>query len=157
MQILILILNALAVMLAGAALILVVNQKKSNQELMIAVDQRFKGMAKANQGSKTALLQYVDQQDKGTAAAAEKLAKDMNSRMEKVLNALKTVNQKAELAKKAAKENAEKIQDLEQGVVPDFETARRAVDEVNKFNEGIAGILGYDPMEALKKSRQEDD
>ena len=89
MQILILMLSALAVVLAGAALILVLNQRKSNEALMIAVDQRFKGMAKANQGSKTALLQYVDQQDRETAAAAEKLAKEMNGRMEKLFMAVK--------------------------------------------------------------------
>ena len=40
--------------------------------------------------------------------------------------------------------------------MPDYETARKAADEFNKFNEGIAGILGYDPLEAMKKSRQED-
>ena len=157
MQILILMLSALAVVLAGAALILVLNQRKSNEALMIAVDQRFKGMAKANQGSKTALLQYVDQQDRETAAAVEKLAKDMDSRMEKLFMAVKSVNKKAEEAKKAVKENADKIADLEQGVIPDFEMARKAADEVNKFNEGIAGILGFDPFDAMKRNRQEDD
>lgn len=157
MQILILMLSALAVVLAGAALILVLNQRKSNEQLMIAVDQRFKGMAKANQGSKTALLQYVDQQDRETAAAAEKLAKEMTSRMEKLFMAVKSVNKKAEEAKSAAKENTAKIADLEQGVIPDFEMARKAADEVNRFNEGIAGILGFDPFEAMKRNRREDD
>ena len=156
MQILILMLSALAVVLAGAALILVLNQRKSNEALMIAVDERFKGMAKANQGNKKALLQYVDQQDRETAAAAEKLAKDMNGRMEKLFAAVKSVNTKAEEAKKAAKENADKIADLEQGIIPDFETARKAADEVNKFNEGIAGILGFDPFDAIKRNRKED-
>lgn len=154
MQILILILSALAVILAGAALILVLDQRKHNEELMIAVDQRFKGMAKANQGSKTALLQYVDQQDHETA---EKLAKEMNGRMEKLFMAVKSVNKKAEESKKAAKENADKIADLEHGIIPDFETARKAADEVNRFNEGIAGILGFDPFDAIKRNRQEDD
>lgn len=139
MQILILFLTALAVVLAGAALILVVQERRHNREFVSAVDQRFKGMAKVNKESKTALLQYVDQGDKKA-----------KERIDKAFVALKAVNERA-------KKNTKHIEDLEQGVVPDYEVARKAVDEVNKFNEGIAGILGFDPLEAMKKSRQEDD
>ena len=64
MQIFILFLAALAVVLAGAALILVVQERRHNREFVAAVDQRFKGMAKVNEKSKTALLQYVDEGDK---------------------------------------------------------------------------------------------
>ena len=80
-----------------------------------------------------------DKQDKASADEIEKLKKE------------------AEEAKKAVKENTEKIADLEQGIIPDFEMARKAADEVNKFNEGISGILGFDPFEAMKRNRQEDD
>lgn len=139
MQILIFFLSALAVVLAGAALILVVEERHHNREFVTAVDQRFKGMAKANKESKVALLQYVDEGDKKNRSC-----------IDKVFGAVKTVNEKV-------KKNAQHIEDLEQGIVPDFETARKAVDEVNKFNEGIAGILGFDPLEAMKKGRQEDD
>lgn len=137
MQILILFLAALAVVLAGAALILVVQERRYNREFMTAVDQRFKGMAKVNEKSKTALLQYVDEGDK-----------KVNSRIDKAYVALKAVNDKT-------KKHDTRITDLEHGVVPDYETARKAADEFNKFNEGIAGILGYDPLEALKKSRED--
>lgn len=43
---------------------------------------------------------------------------------------------------------------LEQGLVPDYEAAKEAVKSVNDFNLGISGILGFDPLEAAKKSRQ---
>ena len=43
---------------------------------------------------------------------------------------------------------------LEQGLAPDYEAAKEAVKSVNDFNRGISGILGFDPMEAVKKSRQ---
>lgn len=43
---------------------------------------------------------------------------------------------------------------LEQGLVPDYEAAKEAVKSVNDFNMGISGILGFDPLEAAKKSRQ---
>lgn len=157
MQILIFILSALAVVIAGAALILVLQEKQRTQELAAAVDQRFKGMSKTNKESKTAMLHYVDEENKKISASVEKTAKETNDRLEKVFSAVKSVNRKAEEAKKVAQENAKHIDDLEQGIVPDFETARKAVDEVNRFNEGIAGILGFDPLQAMKKGRQEDD
>lgn len=157
MQILNFILNILAVVLAGAALRLAMREKQRSQELAEAVDQRFRGMVKASKESRTAMLHYVDEENKKLSASAEKNVKETAGRMEKVLAAIKAVNRKAEDAKKAAEENKKHIADLEQGIVPDFETARKAVDEVNKFNEGIAGILGYDPLQAMKKSRQEDD
>ena len=153
MQILIFFLSALAVVFAGAALILVVEERHHNREFVAAVDQRFKGMAKANKDSKVALRQYVDHGIKKTS-----------DRIDKAIVAVRAVNKKAEEAKKASVDNADRIKknsdhisDLENGIVPDFETARKAVDEVNKFNEGIAGILGFDPLEAMKKGRQEDD
>ncbi|HBJ17799.1 MAG TPA: hypothetical protein DIT87_00370 [Clostridiales bacterium] len=43
---------------------------------------------------------------------------------------------------------------LEQGLSPDYEAAKEAVKSVNDFNLGISGILGFDPMEAARKSRQ---
>lgn len=46
-----------------------------------------------------------------------------------------------------------RIQELEKGVIPDYEQARRAVDEVNKFNEGLSNMLGFDPLESMKKAR----
>lgn len=48
-----------------------------------------------------------------------------------------------------------RLQDLEKGVVPDFEKAKAAAEAVNDFNAGISGILGFDPHEVLKKQRQE--
>lgn len=165
MQIIILILTALAAVLAGAALILVIQERRYNREFANAVDQRFKTVASANKDSKKALLKYVDESDKQVRSFAEKLQKessekilkDTNARIEKISGVIRAVNMKADSAKKQAKENAAHIKDLEQGVVPDYEVARKAVDEVNKFNEGIAGILGFDPLAAMKKSRQEDD
>lgn len=157
MQILNLILSVLAVVLAGAALITVMGEKRRCSEQTAAINQRISGIVKSGKESRKAMLQYVDAANKSTAEATEKLVKTVNGRVDKVLTALRGVNSKAEEAKKAAKDNADHIAELEQGVVPDFETARKAVDEVNKFNEGIAGILGFDPLNALKKGRQEAD
>ena len=45
--------------------------------------------------------------------------------------------------------------DLEKGIVPDFEQAREAARAVDNFNAGLSGILGFDPIETAKKQRME--
>lgn len=47
-----------------------------------------------------------------------------------------------------------KIELLESGTVPDFEKAKEAANAVNDFNAGISGILGFDPMEVIRKQRE---
>lgn len=49
-----------------------------------------------------------------------------------------------------------RVLDLENGLVPDFEQAKAAVSAVNDFNKGLTSIMGYDPMEAVKKARKTD-
>lgn len=48
---------------------------------------------------------------------------------------------------------SDRVADLEKGVVPDFEKAKEAAAAVNNFNDGITGILGFDPYDALKAQR----
>lgn len=52
------------------------------------------------------------------------------------------------------KELAATIQKLADGVVPDYEKARAAANAVNKFNDGISAILGFDPFQAYQKEKQ---
>ena len=51
------------------------------------------------------------------------------------------------------KELALKLKDLEDGIVPNYEDAKRAADSLNGFNRGIASIMGFDPFEALQKEQ----
>ena len=51
---------------------------------------------------------------------------------------------------------AEKVKQLEEGAVPDYEEARKAADAVNDFNRGISSILGFDPHEAWQKEKQKE-
>lgn len=48
----------------------------------------------------------------------------------------------------------ERLDKLEAGVMPDYEAARQAAEAVDEFNQGLSNILGFDPMEAARKSRQ---
>jgi hypothetical protein len=47
-----------------------------------------------------------------------------------------------------------RVSALESGTVPDFEKAKEAANAVNDFNAGISGILGFDPMEVIRKQRE---
>jgi phage shock protein A len=55
----------------------------------------------------------------------------------------------------ALEEQSKRIENLEKGMVPDFEKAKAAAQAVNDFNAGISGILGFDPYDALKAQRAE--
>lgn len=46
------------------------------------------------------------------------------------------------------------VDDLKNGVVPDYEKAKAAAKAVNDFHDGLAGIMGFDPMQAIKRSRE---
>lgn len=50
---------------------------------------------------------------------------------------------------------AQSVDNLERGIVPDFEKAKEAAKAVNDFHAGISGILGFDPHEVLRKQRSE--
>ena len=53
------------------------------------------------------------------------------------------------------KETEMRVEDLENGIIPDFEQAKEAVKSVNDFNKGISAIMGYDPFEARRKAQEE--
>lgn len=48
-----------------------------------------------------------------------------------------------------------KVDRLEKGIVPDYQEALAAKNSVDEFNRGLSAIMGFDPMEAARKSRQE--
>ena len=94
---------------------------------------------KRNQKRNTAALQYAD-------AAAQKV----------LVLAKNEANAAAEAAYKNACEHFEKrVSDLEKGIAPDYNEALAAKQAVDDFNMGISAILNFDPMAAVKKSREE--
>ena len=58
------------------------------------------------------------------------------------------------LIEEQRKELVKRIDDLANGVVPDYEAAKKAADSLNDFNRGIASIMGFDPYEALRSERE---
>lgn len=48
------------------------------------------------------------------------------------------------------------VEDITKGIVPDYEEARRAAEATNEFHRGIANILNYNEMDALRRMREAD-
>lgn len=48
-----------------------------------------------------------------------------------------------------------RIRELEDGVIPNYEEARKAAKAVDNFNIGLSAIMNFDPMAAAKKARDE--
>ena len=94
---------------------------------------------KRNQKRNTAALQYAD-------AAAQKV----------LTLAKNEANAAAEAAyKNACEQFGKRVSDLEKGISPDYNEALAAKQAVDDFNMGISAILNFDPMAAVKKSREE--
>lgn len=48
-----------------------------------------------------------------------------------------------------------RIQKLKDGVIPNYEEARKAAKAVDDFNIGLSAIMNFDPMAAAKRARDE--
>ena len=91
---------------------------------------------KRNQKRNAALIDYVD-----NTIVEEKKAISFNLREEIYAECNKLCN---------------RIENLEKGIVPDYEKAMAAANAVNDFNSGITNILGFDPYEALRSQREKE-
>lgn len=47
------------------------------------------------------------------------------------------------------------VSSLKEGVTPDYEKAVAAARAVNNFNDGLANIIGFDPIAALRKQEED--
>lgn len=56
----------------------------------------------------------------------------------------------AEQSTSMIQELAKKVDDLERGIVPDYEKAKEAASWLDKFNESVTGYLSYDPIAAIR-------
>ena len=91
-----------------------------------------------------ALVQYVD---KTMDAMHSEILKDVNDY---------TVGMKGSIEELTNKYGGMKttLDDLSKGIVPDYEEAKRVADATNEFHRGIANILNYNEMDALRRMRE---
>lgn len=100
--------------------------------------------SRRNASRSAALVQYVD---KTMDAMHSEILKDVNDYTVGMKDSIE------ELAKEFGGMKAT-LDDLSKGIVPDYEEAKRAADATNEFHRGIANILNYNEMDALRRMRE---
>ena len=136
-----LIISGLALLAAVVSIVLYFVEKKRNAE------------------RRQALLDYINNYCESISESSEDfvqaLAKDLISRFETEKEFFNVANSKSyELIQAGIKRNAEEIEKLKNGAVPDYEKAMEAAKAVNDFNAGISAIMNYDPIETVRSRRQ---
>lgn len=105
------------------------------------------GLALLAAGVCLCLLMQEKKRNQERNASEEKLNNAVNRCMEAV--GTETVH-RIQVCDKLA----ERVANLESGVIPDYEKATAAVSAVNDFNQGISNLLNYDPVYALAAQRE---
>lgn len=127
MEMIALIVSGLALLAAGVCLCLLMQEKKRNQERNAAMLDYVQVECEAVSKAAGA---YTDEKVTG---ADNKLREDMSA---------------------AVSGMCDRVENLEKGIIPDYEKATAAVNAVNDFNQGISNLLNYDPVSALAAQRE---
>lgn len=136
-----LIISSLALLAAAANIILFFVEKKRDQE------------------RRHALLDYINNTCNGAQESAENYVEEyVKEFFEKEAELFNTENNEffVRFSKTIGEQFAQhqkEIDNLKNGAVPDFETAMAAAKAVNDFNAGISAIMNFDPIEAARKRR----
>ena len=100
------------------------------------------------------------QREKRNSSLAWQAVRALEDQLERTKSVSSAAFEEAKDAIKAAIDIADEVRklrkrvdELENGVVPGFEEAKAAVKAVNDFNVGLSAIMGYDPMQAIRKGR----
>lgn len=178
MEIITMILSGLALLAATMCLILIIRAKKRNEKRNAAMAALFRAECSSIIGSVTgyiAELRKIDKpaQDVNFLRIQEVVDVLQNmspvldvllerneaavclERMESILGILQTLPPVLDAAVSAMNDCKGRIENLENGIVPDYNEALKAKESVDEFNRGLSAIMGFDPLEAAKKSRQE--
>lgn len=130
MEYITMIMSGLALLAAIVCLILIIQEKKRNQkrnaDLVNYVEYEYK-----------AVKDDICIHEENYSARLEGLARGVRHNSTNIDNI------------------STKVDNLEKGIVPDYQEALAAKNSVDEFNRGLSAIMGFDPMEAARRSRQE--
>lgn len=127
------VISSLALLAAGANLILFFVEKKRNA------------------ARRRAMLDYVNNQCEGAIEENEVYVKEFVDAFYQ-----KKAKEQAEydvIVSSKFSELFAEVEKLKSGVVPNYETALAAANAVNDFNTGISAIMNFDPIEAARSRR----
>lgn len=127
MEMIALIVSGLALLAAGECLYLLMQEKKRNQE-------RNAAMCDYADNNMTEVKEYTEKR------IDERLFQLQNNLLQELYSEDKKI--------------CARVDNLEKGIIPDYEAATAAVNAVNDFNQGISNLLNYDPVSALAAQRE---
>ena len=142
-----LIIGSLALVAATVSVVLTVREQKRSQERNAAYVETMRTVV---QEHRTALENFLMKELKKLELHTEQQVKDMRK------NAEQTISDVQKNVQETMGNMCKRLSDLEGGVIPDYEKAKQAAKAVNDFSAGISGILGFDPMDALRQSREQE-
>lgn len=135
------ILSSLALLAAGANIILLCVKKKREEARW------------------TAALQYIDNVCEGTLAEVEEMLDERIAELKKEYEAMadQAVSAAFGQCTHSIVNVAAEVEKLKAGTMPDYEAAVAAANAVNEFNSGITSILNFDPIAIARARRQGSD
>lgn len=138
MEMIALIVSGLALLAAGVCLCLAMQEKKRNQERNAAMcDYADNNMVEAKEYTERRMSDAVEVCEK---AIDERIFQLQNRLLQEIYSEEKKI--------------CVRVENLEKGIIPDYEKATAAVNAVNDFNQGISNLLNYDPVSALAAQRE---
>ena len=126
------ILSGLALLAATANLVLTIQEKKRNQK------------------QNAAALHYVDETVKETETG---MWEELNRRFDETNGKLDELSESVASYDEEIPAMKKNLQDLMQGIVPDFEEAVKAASAVDNLSTYISNMLNFDPLEEARKAR----
>jgi vacuolar-type H+-ATPase subunit D/Vma8 len=136
MEMIALIVSGLALLAAGVCLYLLMQEKKRNQERRATMcDYADNNMVESKEYTDDAVEVCERAFDERIFALQNRLLQEIYSENKKIYA---------------------RVENLEKGIIPDYEKATAAVNAVNDFNQGISNLLNYDPVSALAAQREKE-
>lgn len=162
MQIIAMILSGLALLAASVSLILIIREKKRNEERNAAFDRY-----------KTSMLHYVDRKfdamqkasENYTNEAIEKVMLDISKRFtdeevslwEQLNKEFESINKSIEFLQKSSekhdciKKRVDEVMDMVEKIGDDLMNANNSFQD--QLGHTLSNIMAFDPMEAQRKAR----
>ena len=137
MEYITMIMSGLALLAATISLVITVREKKRNQK------------------RNADIVNFVEAECKAVSEAVGREMQNHSTKFDEFSKAIRRITTKVDVLFDNFKDYSTKVDNLEKGIVPDYEEALAAKNSVDEFNRGLSAIMGFDPMEAVRKSREE--
>ena len=142
MELIPIIFSGLALLAASVCLILLLQEKKRNQKRNAALTDLLR--MEFDQ-----VITHIGEFGRNGTADHTEIIESLNG----IADVLKSLAPAVQEVASALCDHKGRIEDLEKGVVPDYNEAVKAKDAVDNFSRDIANLLNFDPLAAAREAR----